>query len=205
MILRPQQVALMRMGAPVTPANKSSDSKSESNTTNSYADKRNAVQNGVGISGDGNSSSYSSVSVTTDGGAVQAAMQAMIAAITGNSAVAGAAINGNSAVAGAAINGNSAVAANANTTMAGVANTAINSTVDASKHLEDVGLSMLQANTALANSLTGGALNSAATTTQIAADLAKTQVAAQNDNRYLIAAGLAVVCIVGVMAFKGKA
>jgi hypothetical protein len=194
MILRPQQVRMLAMGLPATPANKSSDSKSESNTTNSYADKRNAVQNGVGISGDGNSSSYSSVSVTTDGGAVQAAMQAMIAAITGNSAVAG-----------AAINGNSAVAANANTSMAGVANTAITSTVDASKHLEDVGLSMLQANTALANSLTGGALNSAATTTQIAADLAKTQVAAQNDNRYLIAAGLAVVCIVGVMAFKGKA
>jgi len=69
-----------------------------------------------------------------------------------------------------------------------------------------VGLAMLQANTALTNSLSGGALNSAATTTQIAADLAKTQVAAQNDNRYLIAAGLAVVAIVGVMAFsKGHA
>jgi hypothetical protein len=183
MILRPQQVRMLAMGLPATPANKSSDSKSESNTTNNYEDKRNAVQNGVGISGDGNSSSYSSVSVTTDGGAVQAAMQAMIAAISGNSTV----------------------AANSNNAMAAVSNSAINGTVDASKHLEDVGLSMLQANTALANSLTGGALNSAATTTQIAADLAKTQVAAQNDNRYLIAAGLAVVCIVGVMAFKGKA
>jgi hypothetical protein len=192
MILRPQQVRMLAMGLPATPANKSSDSSSSSNTTNNYADKRNAVQGGVGISGDNNSSSY--FSVTTDGGAVQAAMQAMVAAISGNSAVAG-----------AAINGNSAVAANANTSMAGVANTAINSTVDASKHLEDVGLSMLQANTALTNSLTGGALQSAAQTTQIAADLAKTQVAAQNDNRYLIAAGLAVVCIVGVVAFtKGK-
>ncbi|MEW6339604.1 MAG: hypothetical protein AB1704_02795 [Pseudomonadota bacterium] len=182
MILRPQQIALMRMGAPVTPANKSSDSKSESNTTNQYADKRNAVQGGVGQSGDGNSSSY--FSVTTDGGAVAAAMNAMIAAITGNSAV----------------------ATGANTSMAGVANTAITSTADASKHLEDVGLAMLQANTALTNSLTGAAMNSAGQTTQIAADLAKTQVAAQNDNRYLIAAGLAVVGIVGVMAFsKGHA
>jgi hypothetical protein len=134
------------------------------------------------------------VSVTTDGGAVQAAMQAMIAAISGNSSVAA---NSNNAMA--------ATAANALAVNNSVANTAISNTVDASKHLEDVGLSMLQANTALANSLTGGALNSAATTTQIAADLAKTQVAAQNDNRYLIAAGLAVVCIVGVMAFKGKA
>lgn len=182
MILRPQQIALMRMGAPVTPANKSSDSTSSSQTTNQYADKRNAVQGGVGISGDGNSSSYFSVS--TDGGAVAAAMQAMIAAI----------------------NGNSAVATNANGSMGAVANTAITSTVDASKHLEDVGLAMLQANTALTNSLTGSAMNSAAQTTQIAADLAKTQVAAQNDNRYLIAAGLAVVAIVGVMAFsKGHA
>ncbi|USX03827.1 hypothetical protein [Paraburkholderia fungorum] len=184
MILRPQQIALMRMGAPVTPANKSSDSTSSSNTTNTYADKRNAVQNGVGISGDGNSSSYFSVTNTTDSGSVQAAMQAMIAAI----------------------NGNSATAANANATVNSVANTAITSTAAASQHLEDVGLSMLQANTALTNSLTGGALQSAAQTTQIAADLAKTQVAAQNDNRYLIAAGLAVVGIVGVMAFsKGHA
>jgi hypothetical protein len=170
----------MSQGLPPTPANKTSDSTSESNTTNSYADKRNAVQGGVGISGDGNSSSYFSVS--TDGGAVAAAMNAMIAAI----------------------NGNSAVASNANGTMGAVANTAITSTTDASKHLEDVGLGMLQANTALANSLTGSALQSAATTTQIAADLAKTQVAAQNDNRYLIAAALAVVCIVGVMAFNHK-
>jgi hypothetical protein len=183
MILRPQQIALLRMGAPVTPANKSSDSKSSSNTTNSYADQRNAVQDGVGISGNGNSSSYSSYSVSTDAGSVQAAMNAMIAAISGNSTT----------------------AQNSNNAMGAVASTAINSTVDASKHLEDVGLSMLQANTALTNSLTGGALQSAAQTTQIAADLAKTQVAAQNDNRYLIAAGLAVVCIVGVMAFKGKA
>jgi hypothetical protein len=174
-ILRPAQIQLLSQGLPSTPANKSSDSKSESNTTNQYADKRNAVQDGVGISGDNNTS----FSVVTDGGAIQAAMQAMIAAI----------------------NGNSMVAANSNNAMGSVANTAITSTTDASKHLEDVGLGMLQANTALANSLTGGALQSAATTTQIAADLAKTQVAAQNDNRYLIAAGLAVVCIVGLAAF----
>lgn len=180
MILRPEQVRMLAMGLPATPANKSSDSTSRSDTTNQYADKRNAVQNGVGISGDGNTS----YSVTTDSGSVAAAMQAMIAAVNGNSATAAAAINGNSTVAGTAING----------------------TVDASKHLEDVGLAMLQANTSLANSLTGGALQSAATTTQIAADLAKTQVAAQNDNRYLIAAALAVVAIVGFAAFsKGHA
>lgn len=179
-ILRPAQLQLMHAGLPATPCNKSSDSTSRSDTTNTYADKRNAVQGGVGISGDGNSSSYFSVS--TDGGAVQAAMDAMIAAI----------------------NGNSSTAQNANASMGSVANTAITSTVDASKHLEDVGLAMLQANTALTNSLTGGAMQSAAQTTQIAADLAKTQVAAQNDNRYLIAAGLAVVCIVGLTAFGHK-
>jgi hypothetical protein len=192
MILRPAQVRMLAAGLPATPANKSSDSKSSSNTTNSYADQRNAVQDGVGISGNGNSSSYSSYSVTTDGGAVQAAMNAMIAAISGNSTTAQ---NANNAM--------GAVAQGTTNAMGALASTAINSTADASKHLEDVGLSMLQANTALTNSLTGGALQSAAQTTQIAADLAKTQVAAQNDNRYLIAAGLAVVCIVGVMAFKG--
>ncbi|CAB3726200.1 hypothetical protein [Paraburkholderia rhynchosiae] len=179
-ILRPAQVQLLAAGLPATPANKSSDSTSRSDTTNQYADKRNAVQGGVGQSGDGNSSSYFSVS--TDGGSVAAAMQAMIAAITGNTSV----------------------ATNANSSMGAVANTAITSTADASKHLEDVGLAMLQANTALTNSLTGAAMNSAGQTTQIAADLAKTQVAAQNDNRYLIAAGLAVVAIVGVTAFGHK-
>ncbi|MFM0741796.1 hypothetical protein PQQ51_31585 [Paraburkholderia xenovorans] len=185
MILRPQQVRMLAIGLPATPANKSSDSRSSSNTTNNYADKRNAVQGGVGISGDGNSSSYYSVS--TDDGAVQAGISAAV--IAANSALAT----------------NGAVSVNALASNTSVANNAINSTVDASNHLADVGLSMLQANTALANSLTGGALQSAQATTQIAADLAKTQVAAQNDNRYLIAAGLAVVCIVGVVAFtKGK-
>jgi hypothetical protein len=105
----------------------------------------------------------------------------------------------------------------------GTMGNAVTDLTKASSHLNDVGLSMLQANTALTNSLNSGADNlvthaldvaaglyrdagSAQTqTTQIAADLAKTQVAAQNDNRYLIAVGLAVVCIVGVMAFKGHA
>ncbi|CAG4928267.1 hypothetical protein [Paraburkholderia saeva] len=182
MILRPEQLRLMAMGLPTTPANKSSDSTSRSDTTNQYADQRNAVQGGVGVSGNGNTT-YNS-STTTDDGAVTAAMNAMIAAINGNSSTAAAAVNANSSV----------------------ASTAITSTTAASNHLEDVGLSMLQANTALANSLTGGALQSAQQTTQIAADLAKTQVAAQNDNRYLIAAGIAVVAIVGVAAFnKGHA
>jgi hypothetical protein len=40
--------------------------------------------------------------------------------------------------------------------------------------------------------------------TQIAAQLASTQIAAQNDNRYLIAAGMAVVAIVAFASFKGK-
>ncbi|RQQ65546.1 hypothetical protein [Burkholderia stagnalis] len=184
MILRPQQVRLLAMGLPATPANKSSDSSSSSNTTNNYEDKRNAVQNGIGVSGDNNLTSYSSYSVTTDGGAVTAALDAM-------KAVAGAVIGGNNSAAQAAINGNSSVASQA-----------ITSTAAASNHLEDVGLAMLQANTALANSLMGGAQQNTQAVTQIASDLAKTQIASQNDNRYLIAAGLAVVCIVGVMAFS---
>lgn len=127
----------------------------------------------------------------------------------------------------------------------GTMGNAVSDLTQASSHLNDVGLSMLQANTALSNSLatknldtgaqmlglntslaasltngtnnlvthlmdTAGGLyrdaaSNTAQTTQIAADLAKTQVAAQNDNRYLIAAGLAVVAIVGFMAMKGKA
>jgi hypothetical protein len=187
-ILRPEQVRLLAAGRPATPANRSTSNESASSTSNNYADKRNAVQNGIGVSGDGNNTSYSSYSVTTDGGSVAAAMQAAVASVTAALGVGG-------AVANNAVNVNGAVA-----------NNAVNDMSTASQHLADVGLSMLQTNTALANSLTGGALQSAAQTTQIAADLAKTQVAAQNDNRYLIAAGIAVVAIVGVAAFtKGKA
>lgn len=224
MILRPHQIALMRQGLPATPANFKGGSTSQSNptTTNQYADKRNAVQNGIGVSGDGNLTSYTSnsYSVTTDNGAINDAM----------------------ALAGGAIGWSSNVATNiADAGLGSMRDVAI-STGNVSSHLSDVGLSMLQANTALANSLgtkafdtssqqlglntslaasltngtnnlvtslfqtVGGLYRDAASqdtnATQIAADLAKSQVAAQNDNRYLIAAGLAVVCIVGVMAFK---
>lgn len=208
MILRPQQIALMRQGLPATPANFKGGSTSQSNptTTNQYADKRNAVQNGIGVSGDGNLTSYTSnsYSVTTDNGAINDAM----------------------ALAGGAIGWSSNVATNIADaglgSMRDTAISAINSTSQASQHLSDVGLSMLQANTALSNSLTNGTNNLATSlfstvgglyrdaaaqdtnATQIAANLAQTQVAAQNDNRYLIAVGLAVVCIVGVMAFSHK-
>lgn len=189
MILRPEQRRLMALGLPTTPANKTSDNSSKSETSMSYADKRNAVQNGIGVSGDGNATSYSSnsntnvYSVQTDSGAISAALDAMKSAVTGVVSGTTAAINGNSSV----------------------AKTAIDSTSAASSHLADVGLAMLQANTALANSLMGGAQQNTQAVTGIASDLAKTQIASQNDNRYLIAAGLAVVCIVGVMAFNHKA
>jgi hypothetical protein len=191
MILRPEQRRLMALGLPTTPANKTSDNSSKSETSMSYADKRNAVQNGIGVSGDNNATSYSSstnnntnvYSVQTDSGAISAALDAMKSAVTGVVSGTTAAINGNSSV----------------------AKTAIDSTSAASSHLADVGLAMLQANTALANSLMGGAQQNTQAVTGIASDLAKTQIASQNDNRYLIAAGLAVVCIVGVMAFNHKA
>ncbi|SAK68264.1 hypothetical protein AWB76_04078 [Caballeronia temeraria] len=196
MIRNPRQLHLMRMGLPATPANRSDSSSSSDSTTNNYADKRNAVQGGVGVSGDNNMVFNSST--TTDYGAIQNALNAMVgatqAATYNNSVVSAGAIQGNTDVAKAAINGNS-----------GVASTAITSTVAASNHLEDVGLSMLQANTALANSLMGGVQQSTQAVTGIASQLAQTQIASQNDNRYLIAAGLAVVCIVGVMAFNHKA
>ncbi|WP_322005230.1 hypothetical protein [Paraburkholderia tropica] len=172
----------MARGEPVTPCNRSSSNASQSSTSNNYADKRNAVQNGIGVSGDGNNTSYSSYAVTAD------------------PTIATAAIGGAVASASAAINGNSAVAANANSSMADVSK----SVVAASSHLADVGLSMLQTNTALANSLEGGVNQAMQATTGIAQQLAQTQIAAQNDNRYLIAAGLAVVAIVGVAAFSKK-
>lgn len=189
-ILRPAEVQNMARGEPVTPCNRSSSSSSASNTTNNYADRRNAVQNGIGVSGDGNTTSYSSYSVTTDQGAINAGMSTAIAALQSGAATAA-----------AAIAGNGAVAANANSSMADVSK----SVVDASSHLADVGLSMLQTNTALANSLEGGVNQATQAVTGIAQQLASTQIAAQNDNRYLIAAGLAVVAIVGFAAFsKGK-
>ena len=177
MILRPEQVRLLAQGLPATPANKSSDSSSSNQTTNSYQDRRNAVQGGVGVSGNGNTTS---TNITTlDGGAVQAGIGAAVAGI----------------------NGIGQVASNTSANMADVSK----SVVDASSHLADVGLSMLQANTALANSLEGGINQSQQALSGIAAQMASTQVAAQNDNRYLIAAGMAVVAIVGFAAFgKGK-
>lgn len=196
---------------------------------------------------------------TTDYGAISSALQAMLSAVglttqTGQMAL-------------GVANNASLYGAQSSQYAVGTMGNAVSDITSASSHLNDVGLSMLQANTALTNSLTTNALqngtsmlqantalansefsktldtgsqdlglntslaasltngtnnlvthlmdtagglyrdaaSNTAQTTQIAADLAKTQVAAQNDNRYLIAVGLAVVCIVGVMAFKGKA
>lgn len=167
MILRPEQVRLLAHGMPATPANRSSSSDSSSSTTNNYEDRRNAVQGGVGVSGNDNTTS--TTINTLDAGAVKAGIDAATTAVT---------------------------------SMADVSK----STVNASSHLADVGLAMQQANNSLAQTLVQGTESTNQAVTQIAADMAKTQVAAQNDNRYLIAAGMAVVAIVGFAAFgKGKA
>lgn len=211
MILRPEQRRLMALGLPTTPANKSSSSSSNPTTTNTYQDKRNAVSNGIGTSGDNNTTLYSTTNTTTvnatDGGAIAGALgiantAQWLQADTNNRATL-------------------AMNATANTAISTMADVAQNTT-SASQHFADIGLSMLQGSNALTNSLATGSNNLAAglfstvgglyrdaaaqetNATQIAANLAQTQVAAQNDNRYLIAAGLAVVCIVGVMAFSHK-
>ncbi|UEP45640.1 hypothetical protein [Burkholderia sp. B21-005] len=188
MIKRPEQVRLLAMGLPDTPANRSDSNASSSSTQNNYNDRRNAVQGGAAISGD-NNTMFTSIT-TTDQGAVQAGIGA---------ALAGAGVAGQ--VATSALNANGAVSTAATSSMADVAK----STLSASNHLADVGLSMLQTSTALADHLTGGFNQATQAVTGIASQLAQTQVAAANDNRYLIAAGMAVVAIVGVMAFsKGK-
>lgn len=176
MIKRPEQIRLLAIGLPDTPANRSDSNSSESKTENNYADKRNAVQGGAAISGD-NNAQFTTIN-TLDGGAVAAGI--------------GAANNAVNAIGG--------VATGANASMADVAK----NTLTASSHLADVGLAMLQTNTALANSLEGGVNQATQAVTGIAQQLAQTQVAAANDNRYLIAAGMAVVAIVGVMAFSKK-
>ncbi|KWF19828.1 hypothetical protein [Burkholderia ubonensis] len=189
MIKRPEQIRLLALGLPDTPANRSDSNSSESKTENNYADRRNAVQGGAAISGD-NNTMFTSIT-TTDQGAVQAGLGAAVAALGANNSVANNAIWAEANTAG-----------NATDNMARVSQ----STLTASSHLADVGLAMLQTNTALANSLEGGVNQAMQATTGIAQQLAQTQVAAANDNRYLIAAGMAVVAIVGVMAFsKGKA
>ncbi|RQQ20790.1 hypothetical protein DF107_05760 [Burkholderia stagnalis] len=185
MIKRPEQIRLLALGLPDVPANRSDSNSSESKTENNYADRRNAVQGGAAISGD-NNTMLTSIT-TTDQGAVQAGTQIAQSAL---------------GVANYASAANMAVAHDAiwNSTQAASDVTA------ASSHLADVGLAMLQTNTALANSLEGGVNQATQAVTGIASQLAQTQVAAQNDNRYLIAAGMAVVAIVGFAAFgKGKA
>ncbi|MBE0630128.1 MAG: hypothetical protein IH603_11135 [Burkholderia vietnamiensis] len=210
MIKRPEQVRLLAMGLPDKPANRSDSNQSTSSTTNNYHDRRNAVQGGAAISGD-NNAMFTSIT-TLDGGAVQAGINAALGgagvagsvatnAVNANGALSLGAINANGALALGAINANGAVTAGATSSMADVAR----STISASSHLADVGLSMLQTNTALADHLSGGFNQATQAVTGIASQLAQTQVAAANDNRYLIAAGMAVVAIVGVMAFsKGK-
>ncbi|HDR9360460.1 TPA: hypothetical protein QDB44_006429 [Burkholderia vietnamiensis] len=240
MIKRPEQVRLLAMGLPDKPTNRSDSNASSSSTQNNYNDRRNAVQGGAAISGDGNTM-FTSIA-TTDQGAVQGGIAAALAgagvagdvakaALGANGALSLGALNANGAIALGAINANGAVATNANNILGGIAYGAnasaanannilggvaygananaadiARSSIAASSHLADVGLSMLQTTTALTNSLQGGVNQSMQAATGIASQLAQTQVAAANDNRYLIAAGMAVVAIVGVMAFsKGRA
>jgi hypothetical protein len=174
--------------------NSSTSSQTQNNTSTVTQDRRAVADGGSSVISADNSTIYNS---STDYGAIGAG----------------------TAIAAGGMNMTANVAQNALNNMRDVAG----SVVGASSHLSDVGLSMLQANTSLANSLANGSNNLTthvldvvgglyrdlsshdAQTVGIAQDLAKTQVAAQNDNRYIIAAALAVVCIVGVMAFKGKA
>ncbi|MBR8254351.1 hypothetical protein [Burkholderia ambifaria] len=200
MIKRPEQIRLLAMGLPDTPANRSDSNESSSSTQNNYHDRRNAVQGGAAISGD-NNTMFTSI-VATDQGAVQAGIGAALGGAGVAGQVATSALNAQGALALGAINANGAVSTAATSSMGDVAK----STIAASNHLADVGLSMLQTSTALADHLTGGFNQATQAVTGIASQLAQTQVAAANDNRYLIAAGMAVVAIVGVMAFsKGKA
>jgi hypothetical protein len=207
-------------------------SQSTTNLSQTQTQDRRVVADGGStvLNTDNSNVGITQISNTTDFGAISAALQSMLQAVGLSSQVADKA---------------SLYGAQSSQYAVGTIGNVADTVAGVSSHLGDVGLSMLQANTALTNSLgtkvldTGsqelsvntalanslangsnnlvthvldvasGLYRDAASgqqqTTQIAADLAKTQVAAQNDNRYLIAAGLAVIGIVGVMAFKGKA
>lgn len=68
MILRPEQVRLMALGLPTTPANKSSSNESSTAATTNNVDRRTVNDGGISVSGDGNR-----VTATlTDQGAVAA-------------------------------------------------------------------------------------------------------------------------------------
>lgn len=69
MILRPEQVRLMALGLPTTPANKSSSNSSSTDATTNNVDRRMVNDGGVGVSGDGNKV----VANITDGGVIDAA------------------------------------------------------------------------------------------------------------------------------------
>jgi hypothetical protein len=172
----------------------SSDQQSNPTTNNVSQDRRNAVQNGVGVSGNGNNVT----SITTDDGAITGALNAATAAMT-------AALSSNSVVSTNAINTTGAIASNAITANGTVATNAVNAVTSSENQLANTGLAMLQANTSLASSLISSVMNAGQQTQQIAANLASQQVAASNDDKYLIVAGLAVVGIVGFMAMsRGK-
>jgi hypothetical protein len=181
--------------------NSSTSSQTQNNTSTVTQDRRAVADGGSSVISADNST-INSYSNTSDYGAIAQAM----------------------ALAGGALGWSSNVATNIADVGIGAqrdtAIKAIQSVSDVSKHVGDIGLSMLTANTALTNSLANGSNNLVthaldvagglyrdaaskdAQVVGIAQDLAKTQVAAANDNRYLIAAGMAVVCIVAVMAFR---
>lgn len=54
MILRPEQVRLMALGLPTTPANKSSSNASSTAATTNNVDRRTVNDGGISVSGDGN-------------------------------------------------------------------------------------------------------------------------------------------------------
>jgi hypothetical protein len=120
---------------------------------------------------------------------------------------------------GGAVTAGVGAANNAVNQTAWIANNAVSTTAGAFQHLADVGASMLNANTALANSINTSGMNEvttlasdmtgmmqtvlsgAATNQATAAQLALQPAAQQNPDRYLLLGALAIVAIV---AFQRK-
>ncbi|QDX21768.1 hypothetical protein FP568_11245 [Pandoraea pnomenusa] len=172
MILRPEQIKLMRLGLPATPCNfgRSDSSSSSTNTTTTQTQDRRVVTDG----GSSSVSADNSTVTVTDNGAVNSALS--LAAHLSDLGAGMQATNASLTQALAKDNNQTAL-------------TMFSHGIDLEKAIAQQGQQVLNQ---------GQAVVSAAT------QLATAPMNAQNPDRYLLIAGMAIIGVVAFAATKGK-
>ena len=186
MILRPEQIKLLALGLPATPANRSGGSSSSStatNTTTNVTDRRFVNDGGgAGVSGDNNVTNSSTTNVTTDLGAIAGALDLAKTGIQTTSNDMNAAI--------------------------GLAGQTFNKVVDTNKSMFDTNAAdMLDGFKALldqSNTVMQTAQQVNKTATSAVADAYQSAQTIADGQKFLVAGGLVIAGIVAVASMKGK-